>query len=90
MPVLTKPAAEDGNMTALVWKPARAKGSILADVGDNLGRYVIEHCKSGRFELRLHGQPIGMFDTAESAKQRAQAGADTARAMASEDESRHS
>jgi hypothetical protein len=40
--------------------------------------------------LRLHGQPIGMFNTAESAKQRAQAGADTARAMASEDESRHS
>jgi hypothetical protein len=49
-------------MTALVWKPARAKRSIVADVGDNLGRYVIEHCKSGRFELRLHGQPIGMFD----------------------------
>jgi hypothetical protein len=47
-------------MTALVWKPARAEGSIFADVGDNLGRYVIEHCKSGRFELRLHGQPIGM------------------------------
>jgi hypothetical protein len=53
-------------MTDLVWKPARAKGSILADVGDNLGRYVIEHCKSGRFELRLHGQPVGMFDTARA------------------------
>jgi hypothetical protein len=84
---LDEATAGDGNMTALIWKAARAKGSILADVGDNLGRYVIEHCKSGRFELRLHGQPIGMFDTAESAKQRAQAGADTARAMASKDES---
>jgi hypothetical protein len=42
--------------------------TILADIGDNLGRYMIEHCHSGRFELRHQGQPIGMFSTADEAK----------------------
>jgi hypothetical protein len=82
---LDEATAGDGNMTALVWKPARAEGSIFADVGDNLGRYVIERCHSGRFELRHHSRPIGIFTNIDEAKARAQAGADTARAMASEE-----
>jgi len=65
----------------LVWKSARAEGTILADVGGNLGRYIVERCKSGRFELRHQGQPLGLFNTADEAKARAQAGADSARAM---------
>jgi hypothetical protein len=51
----------------LVWKSARAEGTILADVGDNLGRYIVERCKNGRFEFRHQGQPIGMFTTADEA-----------------------
>jgi hypothetical protein len=38
-----------------------------------------------RFELRLQGQPIGLFATIDEAKARAQAGADSARAMKAED-----
>jgi hypothetical protein len=73
-------------MSTLVWKSARAEGTILADVGGKLGRYMIEHCHSGRFELRHQGQPIGMFATVDEAKARAQAGADSAHAMKAEDD----
>jgi hypothetical protein len=73
-------------MNTLVWKSARIENTILADVGDNLGRYVIQRCGSGRFELRHQGQPIGMFNTADEAKARAQAGPDSARAVKVEDD----
>jgi len=68
----------------LQWKSRHRGEGEYADIGSGLGRYIVT--SGNKVSLRLNGELIGTFNTVGEAKVRAQAGADNARAMKTEED----
>jgi hypothetical protein len=58
-------------VSKLTWKTAPISNKLCADTG-GVGRFMIHPRDNGRFELRLNGFFVGVFDTVKLAKERAE------------------